>query len=248
MAVTFSTNPPDIDYPSSDGSPMAETDDHRENMVDLIETLKLHFAKTEPPVYVSGNLFVYYEPGNRLRHLAPDVFVVRGVANHHRDYFLIWEEGKGPEVVIEITSRSTKGEDVDDKFWLYRDVLKVPEYFLFDPHQEYLTPPLKGFRLVGGEYAPIERVADRLPSEVLGLHLEQIGNQVKLYDPSTQRRLPNQREAVAIAQAALDQAETGRREAESARRKSEAALRKAEEEAAKLRDELQRLRGNSSSE
>lgn len=143
--------PPDIDYPSSDGSPMAETDDHRENMVALIETLKIHFTQADPPVYVSGNLFVYYEPGNRLRHLSPDVFVVRGVPNHNRDYYLIWEEGRGPEVVIELTSRSTKGEDVDDKFWLYRDVLKVPEYFLFDPHQEYLNPPLQGFRLVAGE-------------------------------------------------------------------------------------------------
>jgi Uma2 family endonuclease len=245
MAVQFAANPPDIDYPSSDGRPMAETDDHRENMVDLIETLKRHFESSEPPVYVSGNLLVFYEAGNRHRHLSPDVFVVRGVPNRLRDNYLIWEEGKGPEVVIELTSRSTKGEDVDDKFWLYRDRLKVPEYFLFDPHQEYLNPPLQGYRLIAKEYVPIERVEGRLPSEVLGLHLEQNGREVRLFDPNTGQRLPTAQEALALTTAALDQAEAGRRQEENARRLADAARKKAEEEAASLRAELERLRGKS---
>jgi len=80
------------------------------------------------------------------------VFVVRGVEKKRRDNYLVWEEGHAPDVVIEITSKSTKRADNKTKWALYLDVLKVREYFQFDPTQDYLTPPLQGFRLVAGEY------------------------------------------------------------------------------------------------
>jgi Uma2 family endonuclease len=166
--------------------------------------------------YVSGNLLVFYEPGNRLRHVAPDVFVVRGVRNHNREHYLIWEERKGPEFIIELTSRSTKEEDVDDKFWLYRDVLKVAEYFLFDPHNEYLDPPLQGYRLRKGKFVRIRPVNGRLPSKVLGLHLEQRGSKLRLYDPATGQYLPTPQEV--IAQGKVEN-EKLRRELEALRRR-----------------------------
>jgi len=72
---------------------------------------------------------------------------------------------------------------------VHRDVLKVPEYFQFDPTEDYLKPPLQGFRLVGGEYVPIEPVAGRLPSQILGLHLERDGKELRLYNPATGSRL-----------------------------------------------------------
>jgi len=64
------------DYPTSDGKPLAETDWHRDLMIALIQTLKLWYA-TRRRVYVSGNLLLFYEEGNRRRHVAPDVFVVK---------------------------------------------------------------------------------------------------------------------------------------------------------------------------
>jgi Uma2 family endonuclease len=89
------------------------------------------------------------------KHVPPDVFLVRGIPREkERDYYLTWEEGKGPDLVIELTSRSTKEEDLVEKYGLYQDVLKVPEYFLFDPYAEYLKPPLHGFRLYRGRYVP----------------------------------------------------------------------------------------------
>jgi Uma2 family endonuclease len=178
-----------IRYPTSDGRPMAETEVHRDGMTDLIATLNAWYAK-ESHVYVSGNMLVYYVPGNKRKHVAPDVFVVRGVLKHPRDYFLIWEEGKGPDVVIELTSSSTRDEDTRKKFALYRDVLKVAEYFLFDPKGEYLRPSsLLGYRLVRGRYVAIRSVRDRLPSKVLNLHLERRGVQLRLYDPVQERIL-----------------------------------------------------------
>jgi Uma2 family endonuclease len=138
--------PSQLIYPTSDGRHMAETDDHRELMVALIKTLQAYYAG-DPMVYVSGNLLLFYEEGNRRRHVSPDVFVIKGVPKHRRDNYLLWEEGKGPDFVIELTSSSTRGEDIEAKFALYRDRLQVPECFLFDPHEDYLDPPFQGYRL-----------------------------------------------------------------------------------------------------
>src|SRR5262249_8838750 len=149
------------DYPTSDGKPMAETDVHRQDMMDLIETLQVHFAD-DPAAYVSGDLLLFYEEGNRRKHVAPDVFVVRGVPKRQRLNYLLWREGKGPDVVIELTSKTTRREDQTKKLALYRDVLKVPEYFLFDPFEDYLKPPFQGHRLVEAGYEPIGPVAGRL--------------------------------------------------------------------------------------
>src|SRR5262245_18671996 len=122
-------------------------------------------------VYVSGNLLIFYVPGDRLRHLSPDVFVVKGVPKRERPNYLTWEEGSTPNLVVELTSSSTRDEDVEGKFLLYRDKLRVAEYFLFDPLGDYLDPPLKGYRLRRGKYAAIKPIKGWLPSKVLGLHL-----------------------------------------------------------------------------
>lgn len=224
----------DIDYPTSDGKPMAETDVHRQIMMDLIATLQAHFA-ADPMVYVSGNLLLFYEEGNKWRHISPDVFVVRGVANHLRDNYLLWLEGKGPDIVVEITSKTTKSEDQKKKRLLYRDVLRVPEYFQFDPTEDYLRPPFQGNQLVNGDYVTIEPVAGRLPSAVLGLYLERAGADLRLFDPTTGRRLLNPREQAAEAVA---------RAAEAQARAAEAVARAigAEAENERLRQELEELR------
>jgi Uma2 family endonuclease len=216
-----------VDYPTSDGRPMAETDLHRDLMVELIQTLQAYYA-ADPNVYVSGNLLLYYVEGDRRRHLSPDVFVVKGVPKGPRLYYLLWEEGRGPDVVIELTSASIRDEDVEHKMGLYRDVLKVPEYFLFDPNLEYLDPALQGYRLQKGVYVPIEPVNDRLPSEALGLHLEQDDTTVRLFDPATGERLPTPAESLAAAAAAVEAEREARRRAEA--------------ELEQLRQELEQLR------
>ncbi len=148
---------------------MAETPTHRNNLLGLIEVLQLHFAD-DPTVYVSGNMLVYYRRGDRRRHVSPDVFVVRNIQDRdrRRDAYLVWKEVRAPELVVEFTSLSTYRVDLVRKFKLYRDTLRVPEYFLFDPFEEYLQASLQGFRLVEGRYRPIEPVEGRLPSDVLG--------------------------------------------------------------------------------
>lgn len=227
------TRPPlmgDLDYPTSDGRPMAETDWHRILMVALIQTLE-EFFRDAPLVYVSGNLLVFYERGNRRKHLAPDVFVVRGVSKWRRLHYLIWQEKKAPEVVIELTSSTTRKEDLTHKFGLYRDVLKVKEYFLFDPFEDYLDPPMQGYHLRKGAYVPIKAVNDRLPSQILGLHLERMGSDLRLWNPATGQRLLTPEEA--------------RRQAEAERDREAAARKRAEAEVDRLRRENEELRRRS---
>ncbi|MCI0458463.1 MAG: Uma2 family endonuclease, partial [Gemmataceae bacterium] len=172
-----------IDYPTTDGEPMAETDEHADVMIECKQVLRRWYAD-DPNVYVGGNLLVYYEEGNPRKHLAPDVFVVHGVSKTPpRPNYLIWKEGKAPQAVMEITSSSTAKNDLEEKFRIYRDVWKVQEYFLFDPLAEYLKPPLQGYRLQGKRYVRIKPVAGRLPSQVLGLHLERQGQRLRFYDP-----------------------------------------------------------------
>lgn len=210
-------------YPTTDGKPIAETDWHRDLMVALIETLKIFFAQ-HPLVYVSGNLLVFYVPNDKRRHLSPDVFVVFGVPKGDRLNYLTWEEGKGIDLVIELTLSSTRIVDVKRKFQLYQDVLKVKEYFLFDPYQDYLKPPLQGYRLRRGGYAPIRLVKGRLPSKVLGLHLEKNDKELRLYNPATKYWLPTMQELVAREAAARQRAEAEierlRRELDDLRRRS----------------------------
>ena len=149
-----------------------------------------------------------------------------------RDNYLIWREGKAPEVVIELTSKWTRREDERKKAILYRDVIKVPEYFLFDPTEDYLKPAFQGFRLERGDYVPITPVAGRLPSEVLGLHLERSGVDLRLYDPAQGRWLPTPRER---AESKRERAEHERNE----RIRIEAEAQRLREEIAALRHRLE---------
>ncbi len=234
-------------YPTSDGKPMAETDHHRKLMLTLIESLELHYIP-EPDVYVSGNLLLFYEKGNKRRHVAPDVFMVRGVEKGLRPNYLMWEE-KTPDVVIELTSKSTRSEDTKKKWLLYEKTLKVKEYFLFDPYEDYLTPSFQGYRRVRGKFRPIEFIEDRLASEQLGLYLERDEIQLRLRDPKTGARIPTPQEIAATAVAHADQmqqrAEEQQARAEDERQRAEVERQRAEDErqrADRAEAELLRLR------
>jgi Uma2 family endonuclease len=228
-----------IDYPTSDGKPMAETELHWQVMVDVVEPMRDFFA-ADPMVHVGGNLLLFYEERNRRKHVSPDAFMVRGIPKFPlRDYYLLWEEGKPPDVVIEITSKTTRREDQTKKRVLYRDVLKIPEYFQFDPTEDYLDPSLQGVRRIGDNYEPIVSVNGRLPSKVLGLHLERSGQELKLWDPACglwlltprQRAEKEQQRAEAVEQSAVTE-----------RQNAEVAQRRLEAEIERLRHEIEAIR------
>lgn len=185
----------EVIYPESDGKPMAETDVHRDVMVYLIESLQAFF-RGAVDVYVSGNIFVYYVEGDTRKSVSPDVLVAKGVRKKRRRYYQTWAEGKPPDVVFEITSESTSSEDIVWKKELYEQKLRVPEYFLYDPMDDYLKPRLQGYRLSGSRYHRIREHGGRLLSKELGLLLAPEGEMLRLIDPSTGQRLMTHAELV----------------------------------------------------
>lgn len=225
---------------------MAETPIHYRNLKCAVETLERYFAH-DPLAYTWGNMFVYYEKGNRRKHVAPDVFVALGVPKDRpRDAYFTWVEAHGLDFVVELTSRSTKNEDLEDKMAIYQNEIVVPEYFLFDPRDEYLEPPLQGFRLREGKYSPVEMVDGRLPSEVLGLHLERDGEWLRFYNPATGHWLPTNDEREAGLTAERERAEARRERAEAQLERAEAQRERAE--AQLERAELQRERAEAERE
>jgi Uma2 family endonuclease len=180
-------SPREVYYPESDGKPMAETDVHRDWMFLIIECLKAHYRGKR--VYVSGNLLIYYEEGNPKKLVAPDVFAVLECEQRRRRIFKIWEEGKGPDFILETTSRKTRREDQGPKPLLFAK-LRVPEFFLYDPLAEWLKPPLQGFRLTNGDYEPIRPEPDgSLVSRQLGIRFILENGELAMFDVKTGQRI-----------------------------------------------------------
>ena len=226
---------PTIYYPESDGKPMAETDKHRDLMVAFIQMLQYHFRNK--PVYVSGNLLMYYEQGNIKKCVAPDVFVVFGVSKKRRRTYLTWEEGNTPDFVLELASPSTFRQDMRRKKKLYASVLSVKEYYIYDPYGE-INPYFIGFRLEDGEYQEIDFVNERLVSEVLDLELGEHNGILRLYDPSTEEWLQPPPERVEDAEERAQTAEERAQQETVARQNLEAELAKALLEIEQLREKL----------
>ena len=181
-----------IDYPSSDGKPMTESEAQFVPLTYAALALRAHFEQ-RADVYVGANMFLYYEENNPRAAVAPDVFVVVGAPKRVRDTYLLWNEPKGPDFVLEITSRSTRREDQGRKKRVYAS-LGVGEYFLFDPTGDYLRPRLQGFVLRQGRYerlptARLPHGEPSLSSEAVGLDLRIRGEELRLYDPDKGRDL-----------------------------------------------------------
>lgn len=188
-----------IIYPEGDGEPMAETDVHRKQLSTLLVDPLIEHFRDDPEIYVSGNLFLYYHEGDPRKSTAPDVFVVKGVSDHERRTYKLWEEGVAPCFIIEVTSTGTRRNDWREKRFLFED-LGVAEYFLFDPYGEYMQPSLQGFRLVDGFYRQLEPKI--LPtgelefySNELQLILRTVGHSLRLYNPDTGEVLRSLEEA-----------------------------------------------------
>ena len=223
-----------IEYPSGDGKPLAENDAQLAAIHYGIGALRVYY-RARAEVYVSGDLLVYYEEGNPRVSVAPDVFVVLGVEDRMRMSYKVWEEGKAPDFVLEVASKSTWREDLGPKREVYAR-LGVKEYWMYDPTGEYLSPVLQGLRLAGGAYVRQLAVSSpdgalTLRSETLGLELRAKGAEMRFRDPATGQVLLSHQEADAArreADTARWDADTACRDADAARRDADAACREAE--------------------
>ena len=224
------------DYPESDGKPVGETPLHVLVTFRLFGALLLAY-KGRDDVIVGCDQLMYYEPDNIKKFLVPDIFVVLGVKPRpeaERQTWRIWEEGGyGPDFVLEVTSKSTRKHDEGRKHRIYEEI-GVREYWQYDPTADYLTPELKGHRLVsGGKFEPVEleqRGRLLVAPSLLGLELHLQDGELRLFDPNS-GYLPTQEEAVEARQAAEQaqrKAEQAYLEAERKHRESERAHQESE--------------------
>ena len=242
-------------FPESDGEPMAETQANAIQMVDLIFALTTLVTNQGRSAHtaVGGNQLMYYNRDNGRDHIAPDVYVILDYPPPPPSSWRVWEHGKFPEIVFEISSPSTTDIDVSEtegegKRWRY-GMLEVREYYIYDPQGE-LDPRLQGFVLNGKR---LERMATEpdgsIYSPLLGAELRQVGEFLRVIDPATgfplltpdetRERLTNTEGRLVTTQERLSDAE-GRLSDAEARLGDERRTRQAVEERAAYTEEALR--------
>jgi len=243
-----------------DGEPL-DSNWHRIQMNLLIDVISQAMAERQKTdFFAGGNMFVFFSVEQAQRIAAkpreknplfrgPDVFFVANVDGRcDRKSWVVWqEEGRYPDLIVELLSPSTARVDRTTKKTLYERTFRTPEYFLYEPE----TEALDGFRLLDGAYQPVK--ADRHPGREGRLWSSQLGlwlgrwkgrrknldaTWLRLYD-SDGRLIPTPEEAE------RQRAEAERQRAEAEHQRAEAERQRADSErqrADAAEAELARLR------
>src|SRR5262249_39750732 len=121
-----------VEYPESDGKPMANNTRHGRLMTRIYDALDALY-RDNPQVFVAIDLFWYAVEGDPSAATAPDVMVVFGRPRGDRPSYLQWEEANiAPQVVFEIRSPTNDDAEMEEKFAFYNRH-RVEEYYLYDP-------------------------------------------------------------------------------------------------------------------
>ncbi len=133
----------EIEYPDSDGEPMAENTLQFQWIVTINEGLEAVF-RNDPNVFVAGDLFWYPEEGKPKVRTAPDTMIVFGRPKGHRGSYKQWEEaGVAPQVVFEVLSPGNRPAETIRKFRFYEQY-GVEEYYIYNPDNGDLSGWLRG--------------------------------------------------------------------------------------------------------
>ncbi|MCS6773112.1 MAG: Uma2 family endonuclease [Anaerolineae bacterium] len=228
-----------LELPEEDGEPL-ENQWHYLQAALLRESIaQLWHDRTD--YFIGVNMFVFYSlaQARSLDFRGPDLFVVRGVdGTRARKRWVVWEEERRPELVVELLSPRTRKEDLGRKKAIYEQALGVLEYVCYgpDPTEGEVELELHAWQLTSAGYQPVTANEHGwIWSEVLGAWLglwEGIYGQVR----TRWLRLYDQQGRLIPTDAEVAQLERSRAEAE--RQRAEAA----EQRIAELEAELARLR------
>lgn len=203
--------------------PPLESDLHLRQMLLLIECLDWWWRDRQD-FYVAGNLTVYYSPQQRKadQFRGPDFFVVLGTERKSRPSWVVWQEdGKYPNVIIEVLSNKTAATDRGLKKQIYQDIFRTPNYFWFDPK----SLEFRGFELVSGQYQDLQPNAQGyLWSQQLDLYLGVHDRKLRFFTAQG-ALVPTPHEAALAEQQQREQAE---QQVEAAQQQVEAAQQQVE--------------------
>ena len=142
----------------------------------------------QPPHYPRANyctaqdLNLYYDLARPQWYKRPDWFVVLSVASENRQEdlrlsYVTWQEEVNPFLIVELLSPGTESEDLGEtgrktnapptKWEVYEQILRIPYYAIYDRYEN----KLRGFRLQGDRYRPLDVSAGGFWLEELGLGL-----------------------------------------------------------------------------
>jgi Uma2 family endonuclease len=213
-----------VDYPDSDGQPMADNTLQFEWIVTIQGGLDALY-RNDPNVFVAGDLLWYPVEGDNTIRQAPDILVAFGRPKGHRGSYRQWEEGGvAPQVVFEILSPGNRFGQMLSKFQFYEQY-GVEEYYIYDPDRGIL----EGYFRQDGRLQEIPSMAGWV-SPRLGIRFEMVEGVLQLFGPDGRKF------ATYIELAA--QREQEQREKQQAQQRAEQAEQRAEQQA----QTLERLR------
>jgi Uma2 family endonuclease len=201
--------PSQIIYPSSDGEPLAETQQHVLAILMALALLRIYLQGQQAVVF--ADQFLYYIEGNPKARIAPDVMVVFNIPKRLYASYKLWEGKQIPAIIIEVTSAGTKEVDWGFKKNLYEQI-GVQEYWLFDPYRDWLEGQLQAYSLnEDGVYKPIKDYC----SQVLQLKLQAEEHLIGFYRLDNGEKLLTPEELYAAALQEKSRAEIERSRAEN---------------------------------
>ena len=236
--LRWTPGPDELRLPSEGDEPTPKTSRQSLAIAECAESLRLHWLGRQD-VFVGSDQFLYWDRGydpetdSANPPPSPHVYVTFGVANRLRESYVAWEEGKPPDLVLQVVPPWSRRQDERELPPLYAKI-GVPEFFIHDPDGK-LEPPLAGFELQGGAYQPLP--TEPLARGVVGIRSKKLGlclyirppnpdrimeSSLGWYDPATGEFLPTRYELAASARAATA------REAEAAARLVKATARELE--------------------
>ncbi|MBD0386270.1 MAG: Uma2 family endonuclease [Nostoc sp. C3-bin3] len=199
--------------------PPLESDLHREQIDLLIRLIKWWWRDRED-FYATGNLTIYFSPNQKKSEefRGPDFFVVLDTEKKDRKSWVVWQEnGKYPNVIIEMLSDSTASVDKGLKKQIYQNTFRTPDYFWFDP----INLELQGFHIVDGQYQDIVPTESGwLWSQQLGLYLGVESGKLRFFTPDKQLVMLPEEEANQQLQQANQQLQQANQQLEQERQRA----------------------------
>ena len=225
-----------INYPESDGKPMADNTKQFHWITVIKQNLDWLFAQ-DPQVFIAGDLFWYPVEGCPDIVTAPDILVVFGRPKGDRGSYKQWGENNiAPQVVFEILSPSNSKTEMEKKLIFY-DHYGVEEYYIYDPDSDHLEGWLRSEKGILNNIP----VMQNWVSPRLGMRFEQSGEILTLYRPNGEPfhsfnqvniLLMEEQQRVAMerqrAESERQQAKIERQRAESERQRAESEKERAD--------------------